>query len=49
MKNNQMQFDDLIYHQIRGVAMGMSPAPTIANLYVVIYELNHIISLLVKY
>ncbi len=34
MKNNPMQFGDLIYHQIRGVAMGMSPAPTIANLYV---------------
>ncbi len=49
MKNNRMQFGDLIYHQIRGVAMGMSPAPTIANLYVAIYELNHIIPLLDKY
>jgi hypothetical protein len=29
--------------------MGMSPAPTIANLYVAIYELNHIIPLLDKY
>ncbi len=44
-----MQFGDLIYHQIRGVAMGMLPAPTIANLYVAIYELNHIIPLLDKY
>ncbi len=49
MKNNQMQFGDLIYHQICGVAMGMSPAPTIANLYVTIYDLNHIIPLLDKY
>ena len=49
MKNNRMRFGDLIYHQIRGVAMGMSPAPTIANLYVAIYELNYITPLLEKY
>ncbi len=49
MKNNRMRFGDLIYHQIRGVAMGMLPAPTIANLNVAIYELNHIIPLLEKY
>jgi len=49
MKNNKMRFGDLIYHQIRGVAMGMSPAPTIANLYVAIYELEFIIPLLEKY
>jgi hypothetical protein len=49
MKKNQMQFGNLIYHQIRGVAMGMSPASTIANLYVAIYKLNHIIPLLDKY
>jgi hypothetical protein len=46
MKNNRMRFDDLIFHQIRGVAMGMSPAPTIANLYVAIYEATHILPLL---
>jgi hypothetical protein len=49
MKTNRMQLVDLIYHQIRGVAMGMSPAPTIANLYVAINEINHIIPLLDKY
>ena len=49
MKNNRMRFGDLIYHQIRGVAMGMSPTPTIANLYVAIYELEFIIPLLEKY
>jgi hypothetical protein len=49
MKNNRMKFSDLIYHQIRSVAMGMSPAPTIANLYVAIYKLNHITPLLDKY
>ena len=43
MLNNCIQFGDLIFHQIRGVAMGMSPAPTIANLYVAIYELSHIL------
>jgi hypothetical protein len=46
MKNNRMRFGDLIFHQIRGVAMGMSPAPTIANLYVAIYEATHILPLL---
>ncbi len=49
MKNNRMQFGDLIYHQICGVAMGMLPTPTIANLYVAIYKLDHIIPLLNKY
>jgi hypothetical protein len=44
-----MQFGNLIYHQIHGVAMGMSPASTIANLYIAIYKLNHIIPLLDKY
>ena len=47
--NNRMRFGDLIFHQIRGVAMGMSPAPTIANLYVAIYELSNILPLLNKY
>ena len=50
MKNNRMRFSYLIYHQICGVAMRMSPAPTIANLYVAIYERDHIIPLVgVKY
>jgi hypothetical protein len=49
MKNNRMQFGNLIYHQIRRVAMGMSPAHTIANLYVAIYKTAHIIPLLNKY
>ncbi len=46
MKNNRMRFGNLIFHQICGVAMGMSPAPTIANLYVAIYEAKHILPLL---
>ena len=49
MRNNRMQFGDLIVRQIRGVAMGMSPAPTIANLFVAIYENEHIIPLVGKY
>ena len=44
-----MQFGDTIFHQIRGVAMGMSPAPTISNLYVAIYKQIHILPLLQKY
>jgi hypothetical protein len=38
MFNNRMRFGDIIVKQISGIAMGMSPAPTIANLYVAIYE-----------
>ncbi len=46
MKNKRMRFGNLIFHQIHGVAMGMSPAPTIVNLYVAIYEAMHILPLL---
>jgi hypothetical protein len=49
MRNNRMRFGDLIFRQIRGVAIGMSPAPTIPNLYVAIYEHDHIIPLIGKY
>ncbi len=49
MRNNWMRFGDLIFCQIRGVAMGMSPAPTITSLYVAIYEHDHIIPLIGKY
>jgi hypothetical protein len=49
MRNNRMQFGDLIFCQIRRVAMGMSPAPTIANLYVAIYERDNIIPLIGSY
>ncbi len=33
-----MRFDNIIVEQQKGIAMGMSPAPTIANLYVSIFE-----------
>ena len=33
-----MKFGDIFAHQISGIAMGMSPAPTIANLFVAIHE-----------
>jgi hypothetical protein len=46
MRNNRMSFGDLIFHQIRGVAMGMSPAPTIA---VAIFKLSNILPLFDKY
>ena len=42
MKNNRMKFGDIFAHQHKGIAMGMSPAPTIANLFVGIYEQAHI-------
>ena len=42
MLNNRMRFGDIIVKQLSGIAMGMSPAPTIANLYVAIYEELHV-------
>ena len=42
MKNNRMRFGNLYVHQHKGIAMGMAPAPSIANLFVAIYESTHI-------
>ena len=44
MKNNRMRFGDLIAHQHKGIAMGMAPAPTISNIYVAIFENEHIVN-----
>lgn len=44
MKNNRMKFGDIIVQQHKGIAMGMAPAPTIANLYVAIFEQEHILT-----
>ena len=41
-----MRFGDIIVKQIRGMAMGMSPAPSIANLFVAIYEASNILRFL---
>ncbi len=46
MLNNRMRFGDIIVKQISGIAMGMSPAPAIANLYVAIYEDLHVLKFL---
>ena len=43
MKGNRMKFGDLFYKQILGVAMGMSPAPPIANLFVGIFEEENVV------
>jgi hypothetical protein len=43
MENNRMRFGDVIVKQVSGIAMGMSPAPTIANLFVAIYEKTHVL------
>jgi len=45
MNNNRMRFGDLFIHQHKGIAMGMAPAPSIANLFVAIYEDTHIVTL----
>ncbi len=49
MQSNHIQFGDLIFCRTCGVAMGMSPTPTIANLYIAIYEHDHIIPLIGSY
>ena len=43
MLNNRMRFNNIVVKQHKGIAMGMSPAPTIANLYVSIFEEQHLL------
>ncbi|KAL7525018.1 hypothetical protein ACHAWF_001173, partial [Thalassiosira exigua] len=38
MRNNRMRFGNLVVLQLLGIAMGMAPAPTIANLFVALHE-----------
>ena len=38
MKNNRMRFRDIAAQQLTRIAMGMAPAPAIANLYVALIE-----------
>ncbi len=42
MENNCMRFGDVIMKQVNKIAMGMSPAPTNANLFMAIYEKTHV-------
>jgi hypothetical protein len=42
MTNNRMRFGNIYALQHKGIAMGMSPAPSIANLFVAIYENTYI-------
>ena len=46
MCNNRMKFGDVFVCKVAGIAMGMSLAPTIANLYVAIYEQCHLLKYL---
>lgn len=43
MRNNRMRFGDILVRQLVGIAMGMSPAPSIANIYVAIHETQSIL------
>ena len=38
-----MNFGDIIVRQLIGIAMGMAPAPPIANLYCGTYEAEHVL------
>ena len=49
MKNNRMKFGDIIIQQLTGIAMGMSPAPAIANLFVAIFETEILLPAFEKY
>lgn len=40
MCNNIMKFEDIYIQQLTGIVIGMSPAPTIVNLYVAILEVE---------
>ena len=46
MFNNRMRFGDLLVKQLVGVTMGMSPAPSLANLFVALHETSHILNFL---
>ncbi len=46
MFNNRMRFGDIVVKQISKIAKGMSPVPTIAKLYVAIYEEAHVLKYL---
>lgn len=50
LRNNRFRFGDLYVLQLVGIAMGMSPAPTLANVFVGVHEedvlLQHVGSLL---
>ena len=46
MRNNRMRFGDLIVKQIRGIAMGMSPAPPIVNIDVALHEEREVLPFL---
>ncbi|KAL7518181.1 hypothetical protein ACHAWF_000178, partial [Thalassiosira exigua] len=48
MKNNRMKFRDLIVLQLIGIAMSMSPTPTIANLYVALREISEVLPWLAR-
>ncbi len=43
VENNCVRFGDVIVKQKSRIAMGMSPAPTITNLSVAIYEKTHVL------
>ncbi|KAL7525089.1 hypothetical protein ACHAWF_003257, partial [Thalassiosira exigua] len=46
MHNNRMRFGDIFVRQLSDIAMGMSPAPTIANLFVAIHEAAEVLQYL---
>ncbi len=43
MHNNRMRFGNVIMKQMSGIEMEMSPAQTVANLFVAMYEKAHVL------
>ena len=48
MQNNRFKFGDVLVKQIQGIAMGISPAPLIANIFVAIHEEEEILDFVVQ-
>jgi hypothetical protein len=46
MRNNHMKFGDIFVRQLVGIAMGMSPTPSVTNLYVAVYEEQELLKFL---
>jgi hypothetical protein len=49
MSNTLVVFDNTVYKQVIGIAMGTNCAPMLTNIYLLTYKMNFLIRLLLKY